>query len=452
MFHYTFQKDSSIPLYQQLYQAIKEDILNQALTAHSKLPSKKAMQQLTQLSQSTIETAYEMLVMEGYIYPLNRKGYYVCDIPQIHQPSPSFIFNEEPKEIHYRYDFRSSHVDTSHFPYATFIKLQRECMLQSQGLLEIGEGKGDFHLRKTICEYIARERNVICSPSSIIVGAGMEYLLQLLAILLPDGCFGLEYPGYKKGKLILNNLNKEYQLLPLDEMGVTIPDQSIQYLLLTPSHQFPSGICMPIARRKALVAWAMEKEGRYIIEDDYDSEFQYVGKPIPSMHSLSSEHVIYMNTFSRSLSPSLRQSYIVLPPALLKLYDEKMSFYSSTVSRFEQETLARFIEGGYYARHIGRMRRYYKEQRDILLQLLQELFPNSQISGEQGGLHLCLHLATSKNEMEIIEKAKEKGIGLTPYEANNKNWEITLMIGFANLSDNVKEGLTILKQIITEEK
>lgn len=450
MFNYIFHTQSSIPLYQQLYTYLKEDITNQKLQPNSKLPSKKKMQQFTSLSQSTIETAYEMLVMEGYIYALNRKGYFVCDILSIVLPLPMQLpkYEKEVSPIHY--DFRSNNVDTTQFPYATFIKLQRKCMLQSQSLLGEGEGQGDYHLRKTIADYIARERGVICSPSSIIIGAGMEYLFQLLVLLLPEGEFGVESPGYRKAPFILNNLNKSYQLLPLDEMGLIPPTIDLQYLFLTPAHQYPSGICMPITRRKELIKWVSEKENRYLIEDDYDSEFRYVGRPIPALQSLAPQHIIYMNTFSRSLSPSLRQSYMVLPEPLMERFNQKMSFYASTVSRFEQETLACFIEGGYYARHIGRMKRYYKEKRDLMLAYISELFSDYEICGAEGGLHLCLKLASKLSEETVLNEALRKGLALTPYTANNEKGKLTLILGFANIrKEDMKDGLLLLKELLT---
>ena len=276
-------------------------------------------------------------------------------------------------------------------------------------------------LRQAIADYLHAFRGMVVNPEQIIVGAGTEYLYGLLIQLLGDDkIYGIENPGYPKIAKIYDSMHVSYSAIDLDEHGVCIyslEDHQIDIMHLSPSHHFPTGIITPISRRYELLGWASKDENRYIIEDDYDSELRLGGKPIPTLQSIDvSDKVIYMNTFTKTLSSTVRISYMVLPASLTELFYKKLSFYSCTVSNFEQYTLARFMESGSFEKHINRLRNYYQNKRDAILEIFKTA-PLDQyitIKEEDSGVHFMMKLKTDRTEIDILSDAKSKGIKLAP--------------------------------------
>lgn len=280
---------------------------------------------------------------------------------------------------------------------------------------------GISELRTAITEYLREFRGINTSPDNIVVGAGTETIYPILIQLLGyDKVYATEDPGYEKIFLTLLSNNVDTVKIPLDIYGIRLGEidkYGVDVVHVTPSHHFPTGITMPINRRHQLLNWAYSKESihnaRYIIEDDYDSEFRLSGLPIPSLFSIDeNERVIYTNTFTKSLASTIRISYMVLPDHLMNEYFEKFSFYSCPVSTFEQLTLARFISEGYYEKHINRMRTSSKKKRDILLKTIKSgpLADLSEIREEQSGLHFLIKLNISKSDEELIQLCEEKRI------------------------------------------
>jgi len=407
------KKTSGSPLYEQLYLYISDEIKSGNLKRNEKLPSKKALASHLHISRNTVETAYFMLVQEGYIYPKPRSGYYVCDIsdlvPPPRVPAPAAV---EPPEKLYRFDFRTNAVDISSFPFRTWAKLNREALYQNPELLFSGDVRGDRCLRASLAKYLHEFRGVKCGPDQIVIGAGIEYLLTLVCGLIgPELSVAVENPGYVKAVSVIKNSGRCVRYIPLDREGMrpdALRQSSADIAYITPSHQFPTGIIMPIRRRAELLSWASEKPGRYIIEDDYNSEFNFVGKPVPAVQGIDGGgRVIYMSTFSRILAPSIRIAYMVLPEELTGRFFEKFGRYSSTVSRFEQHTLCRFIDGGHLSRHLNRVKNIYKRRRDALTSVLLGL-PCSgklRISGESAGLHLIVEAPD-----DLINKAADNAL------------------------------------------
>ena len=321
-----------------------------------------------------------------------------------------------------------------------------------------GSPQGDLLLREAIRDYLHAARGVNCTADQIIIGAGNEYLLILLSQLLGrETGIAMEDPTYKQAYRVLGGMGHPVFPVGMDDSGFRVQElervpASAAYVM--PSHQFPMGIVMPVKRRQELLAWAMKAPDRYLIEDDYDSEFRYRGKPIPALQGMDdSGRVIYMGTFSKAIAPAIRVGYLVLPPSLLERYEERGRFYSSTVSRVDQRILAMFIGGGYFERHLNRMRAQYKGKHDLLIRLLKEFGREYTVSGENAGVHVLVHLPRGLSEAEAVQRAKEDGVrvyGLERYcigAAADPAQGGTVLLGYAGLSEEeIAEAAAILKK------
>lgn len=454
-----------IPLYEQLYRAIRHDIISGTLYGGEKLPSKRQLAAHLKVSQITVETAYGQLLAEGYISSKPRSGYFVEQMEQ----NPRQIVPDRPPATSgtssaplpcWRYDFKTNIVDTACFPFSTWAKLLRgELTARASTLLEAAPPQGVPVLREEICKYLYAFRGIEISPDQVIIGAGSEYLLTLVIQLLGrERTYSLENPGYPKLDQIFRAGGACVAPIGLDESGLSLDQLSgtqASVVYLTPSHHFPLGVVMPAARRMALLRWAVETEDRYIIEDDYDSEFRYASRPIPAMKELDHEdRVIYLNTFAKSLAPSLRIGYMVLPRRLLPAYRERFGFYSSTVPSFEQYTLARFLQTGSFERHINRIRNLYKARRDTLLAALRNsrLSPFIQVSGAEAGLHILLQICNGMSEQSLIDAAAQAGVrvyGLSGYYIARQEAcpPATVILGYAGIaSEALPHAVTCLEQ------
>jgi GntR family transcriptional regulator/MocR family aminotransferase len=438
------------PLYQQLYVFLSNEIKAGNLKEGEKLPSKKALCSYLKISQSTIETAYEMLAAEGYIRAVPRSGFYVCalDLLPVHheEKTPMPILQKPKKGSTYRYSFSTGAVDTTAFPYSSWAKITKEIMYQNPELLLHGDRQGDYCLRQALSKCLHEYRGVNCVPEQMIIGAGIEYLLDLIIqILEKDSVFALENPGYDTTYKIIENNNRKIEPIGLDENGMSVEQleqSAANVAYITPSHQFPMGVTMPIGRRAQLLKWANSAPNRYLIEDDYDSEFRSRARPIPALQGWDENgKVIYVGTFSRSIAPSIRVAYLVLPPNLLATYQMEFSFSSSTVSRFEQHTLYRFIESGLFMRHLNRVGNLYKQRKEFLIDALtgQPFGKQIEITGDNAGLHFLLHVHNGMSEQELIQTAEKVGVkvhGLSEYDKTGQSGcpKSTLVLGYAGLS------------------
>ncbi len=453
--------ESKEPIYKQIYFYIKEEIRTGHLACRSKLPSTRTLARNMQLSRSTIEMAYDQLVAEGYLEAEPYRGYYVAEIEDLYVMSPPKKEAErypQTVEAHCLYDFSLRGIDLENFPYHLWKKITKNVLSDTKKeLFGSGIQKGDYELREAIRDYLHRARGVNCTARQLIIGAGNEYLLLLLHQILENNKVqvAMENPVYKQAYYVWKNLG--YQICPvfMDASGMLVSQlrkTQAKIAYVTPSHQYPLGVVMPIKRRMELLSWALEEEGRYIIEDDYDSEFRYKGKPIPSLQGVDhAGRVIYIGTFSRAVAPAIRVSYMVLPLSLMERYEQKYSFYSCTVSRIEQAVLACFLRDGYFERHLNRMRANYKAKHDLILNEIQDL-SGFEVSGENAGIHLLLSSRTGRTEQELIESALQNGVrvyGLSEYYiGESKRREDTVLLGYANLSkEEIREGVKILQKV-----
>ena len=359
-------------------------------------------------------------------------------------------------------DLASNQTNPEQFPFSVWSKLIRETLLNRHvELMQTPPWGGVWDLRHAICSQLKDFRGMDVTPEQIIIGAGTEYLYGLLIQLFgQDKVYAVENPGYHKIAKIYENSRVKYRYIPISAKGIDaleLESSGAQIVHLSPSHHFPTGIVTPIGTRYELLAWATRQPGRYIIEDDYDSEFRLSGKPIPTLQSIDqSERVIYMNTFTKSLSSTIRISYMVLPKHLLEQFAKRLSFYSCTVSNFEQYTLARFIEDRYFEKHINRMRTYYRKIRDELLDAIANsaLATHCNIAEEDSGLHFLLHIDTSLPDDALSAKAKEYGLHLSflseYYVKGSPNIPAhTLIINYSGLtSEKIPQVITLLSKCI----
>ena len=414
---YALTRGTGTPLYEQLYRAIRQDILTGQLPGGTKLPSKRALAEHLSISKITVETAYAQLLAEGYLTARERSGYYVEQLaavpPAAPQPAPSRAAPEPLPPTP-----RSAEL----FPFSVWARLMRSVILdEGAALLCPTPGAGLLSLRQAICEDLLRRRGMHVEPQQVYLGAGTEYFYHLLLEFFGrERVYALETLGHRKIARICAASGVRYVPIGMDDDGILpalLDGSGAEILHLSPSHHYPTGIVTPIARRQAILRWLTGRGDRYLIEDDYDSEFRFSGRPIPPMQTMDfAGRVIYMNTFSKTIAPALRISYMILPPRLLDAWEEKMGFYSCTVPAFEQLTLTRFLSGGYFERHLSRMRHYYRAQLSALLAVLAEE-PYRRVCTvlcADAGLHFVLQFHTPRSDDDLQALLRTAGLHTPP--------------------------------------
>ena len=421
MLTYNFENIGSDTLYQYLYKCIKNDIIQGKIKSGEKLPSKRALAKNLAISVITVENAYGQLAAEGYIYSVPKSGFYVADLRDDRMKSESGLsenriysnkLNLTGGKNAYIADFTSNQTEQSAFPFSIWTKTMRAVMNDYQTELMLNPPCGGvMELRQSIADYLKAFRNMTVRPEQIIIGAGTEYLSSLLIQLLGKELkYSVENPGYHKIAKIYRSMGACYEYIEIEEDGPKVEEleeKEINVIHCSPSHHYPTGIVMPISKRYELLGWVTKTKDRYIIEDEYDSELRLNGKPIPSLQSIDvSGKVIYMNTFSKTLCSTVRISYMVLPDELAERFYRELSFYSCTVSNFEQYTLAQFMNSGAFEKHINRLRNYYQQKRDRILEAFLQgvLKTKIQILEEDAGVHFLMKVDTNLSEEEFLDK------------------------------------------------
>ncbi len=456
-----FRTGSGKCLYEQIYEYVRREIREGKLRPGERLPSTRSLAEYLQVSRSTAMLAYDQLLSEGYIASRPYKGYFVCRMEELYRLDAGDGGKAAPEAeagACYAVDFSPSATDMSRFPFSVWRKINRSVLGEgSVGLFAQGDPQGEYSLRETIGRYLHSSRGVNCSPQQIVVGAGNDYLLLLLEKILGRQVrIAMENPTYKRAYQIFRSFAYEITTVDMDQAGMTVSglrqsDVTAAYVM--PSHQYPTGVLMPIGRRLELLKWANEAPGRYLIEDDYDSEFRYRGKPIPALQASDTQgRVIYIGTFSKSIAPAIRVSYMVLPRELLERYRQQCYFYSATVSRVDQKVLEVFMGEGYFERYLNKMRKCYKEKHDLLLEGLTDFRDDFQITGENAGLHLLLTGRKGQKEKSLVSAAQALGVrvyglseSLVGKEAGQQDH--TVLLGYGGLEpEEIKKGLTLLRQ------
>ena len=443
MLTYELKKAPGVPLYEALYRCIRSDILCGNLKAGEKLPSKRALAQNLEVSKITVETAYNQLLSEGYIRAREKVGYFVEAVErsaEVSVPVPEDCSCEEKPML----DLTAN--GTERFPFSVWSRLQRNVMLDyGEKLLLPLPHQGIPELRQAIATHLAAFRGMHVDPENILIGAGTDFLYNLLIQLLGrEKTYAVEEPGYGKIRRIYAAGGVRTVSAVMDSHGVR-PDRlgDAQVLHISPSHHFPTGLVTPVNRRLELLQWANAGD-RWIIEDDYDSEFRFDAHPKPAMLSLDPGRVIYMNSFSKSLAPSIRISYMVLPRELMALFREKLGFYSCTVPSFEQYTLARFLSEGHFEKHINRMRKFYKSRRNKVVELLGTCAVADRLTilEQDAGLHFLLRVDTERSDRELTRWLESLGIrvqALSEYYHDFQEDKHLLVVNYSGLKEETLE-------------
>lgn len=460
--------DSKVPLYLQIYHQIKEEILSEQISEGSKLPSTRALSTTLDISRNTVESAYLQLCSEGYITSKAGSGFIV---EKLESNIISKLKREDLEDIkkhkktlpransedNYKYDFQYGSLSASDFPLSLWRKILNKCLstLNSESMTSYNSSKGELELRIEIMKYLNRSRGVSCSPEQIIISSGIEHCLSLICQLFRQHFkeIALEDPGYMGARDIF--INNGYSIVPigLDSDGINLEqleNSSAKVAYVTPSHQFPTGSVMPAPKRLKLLDWAIRKNG-IIIEDDYDSELRYNSRPIPSIQGIDSkEYVIYIGTFSKSLSPSLRLNYMVLPQAWLARYDILFNRYQASVPLIEQKIIQQFMHLGHWDSHLRKICLSNKRKHDILIHTIHELMGDKvTIHGKNAGLHILLELNNGLCEEEIIKRAKNYGVKVYPvstYWIRLEEYSNNMvLLGFGSMSkSDIVEAIKLL--------
>ena len=452
MLTYKLEKKPGLPLYESLYRCIRADILSGRLAPGEKLPSKRALAENLQVGKTTVEAAFAQLTAEGFLRSKEKVGYFVEALPlppeknQIPQAAPA------PAETLVA-DLTSG--GGCRFPFTAWSRLQRQVFLDyGEKLLQPLPNQGIPELRRAIAAHLADFRGMAVDPGNILVGAGTDFLYNLLIQLLGrDLTYAVEDPGYGKIRKVYAAAAARCVDAPMDGKGVRADCLGeADVLHISPAHHFPTGIVTPLSRRQALLSWARAGD-KWIIEDDYDSEFRFQRLNLPAMQSLDPERVIYMNTFSKSLAPSIRISYMVLPAGLMKRFQEQLGFYSCTVASFEQYTLARFLSEGYFEKHINRMRKFYRLRRTKLTGMLAGI-PGIRVLEQEAGLHFLVELDTSLSDTALVQALADRCVRaqtLSSFYHTKQEDLHRLVVDYSGLEEAAfQKAVTILREMAEE--
>ena len=411
---------SKTPIYLQLYEYIRQQILNGHFSGGAKLPSLRKLAEDLHISKNTVESAYQQLEAEGYLESVPKEGYHVVELHSLlFEPREIGGRTEETKEAvpDFLYDLTCKGIDGSIFNEKLWKKVTNDVLKEEfQDLMHYGNPQGELELREEIVKYVFENRGFLCLPEQIIIGAGTQYCLSLLCQMLrkQHTSIAVEDPGTNWISSIFESFCFEMSSLPVGPKGYNIEaleKESAKLVFVTPSHQFLNVKTIPVANRISLLNWAYQNNG-YIIEDDYDSEVRYLSDAIPSLKSLDkNDRVIYLGSFSKIFIPALRISYLILPPKLLELYQTKYNFYEQTTSRVHQKAFTRYMKEGYFDSHIRKLKKNLRYKYKIVMQAFQTYFGDRvEIIFVKGGLSIMVACNLDKREEELIEMAQKAGV------------------------------------------
>ena len=452
---------SKKPMYVQIYEYIKNEIKKGNLMPDDKLPSARKLAENLDISRITVDSAYSQLVSEGYVLSYPKKGYFVAEIDKLLNMAPiahpPVMLEDLSDNCDYKYDFTPVGHELDNFPASIWRRLSREILSYDEGLIfKDNATKGSYKLRHELVRYLRESRGIVTDEEHIILGAGSQYLMMLLFKIINKPLkVAMENPAYLTAVKTLKTINIDVIPVNVDETGMNVEelfssDAGIAYV--TPSHQFPTGVVMPVSKRARLLNWANYQPGRYIIEDDYDSEFRYQGRPIPSLLSMDkSSRVIYMGTFSKVISSAIRMSYMVLPDELMNKYNESFRNIGSTVSKLDMAIMTEFMSGGYLERHINRIRNKLSLRHNRMISELKTFKDKAVIKGSKAGSSLLLEWRGEMSEEELIKAASESHIKLYPLSSYLIGSYLimypTFVMGFTSLSeDAIGEAIDILRE------
>ena len=451
--HYHIDKTAAQSAYLQLYHQLRRDIVSGVYPLGTKLPSKRLIAGETGVSVITVEHALAILCDEGYLESRERSGFFVSFAAADCFPVSEMENDRRALSLHGTED---------EFPFPSLAKTMRRVLSEyGESILVKSPNNGCAELRGTIAAYLSRSRGISVQPGQIVIGSGAEYLYGLIVQLLGrERVFALEDPSYDKIRRVYQAHGVTCEMLRLGSDGIRSDEltrASATVLHVTPFHSFPSLVTASAGKRREYLRWAKERGG-YIVEDDFDSEFSVSSKSEDTLFALEPERsVIYMNTFSKTIAPSIRISYMLLPPRLLEDYREKLGFYSCTVSSFEQYTLAEFLSRGHYEQHLNRMRKRYHQKRDAVIDCILSgpLAGRAEIMEQDAGLHFLVRLDTALPDGTLRQRAAERGLRLALlsdyYRHGGEAPHHVLVVNYSGIElEKLPQALARLAEIIKE--
>nr|WP_314264324.1 PLP-dependent aminotransferase family protein [uncultured Moellerella sp.] len=455
-----------LPIYRQLYQHIKKAIYDGLLISGQRLPSTRNLATQLNIARGTVDRTYDILINEGLLITDQQRGTFVANLSlTIHTKnkpnSPLSLIQSRTGLL----DFQLGIPAVDQFPLAQWNRLLGNISRSiNHNQLSYPDPQGEYLLRNAIAGYLRLSRGIDCQPAQIVITAGYSSAISLITsiALSPNTPVALENPGYPPSRLLLSSLG--FQTLPIavDQQGIDILklQQSVaDAVVITPAHQSPTGVTLSLERRLQLIDWA-SKEDKWIIEDDYDGEYRYTGYPLPCLKSLDTQQrVFYVGSFSKVLFPALRLGYIVIPPQLTNSVQQYFQFHSGLCPTLIQSTVAKFIELGYFFRHLKKMRQLYFKRRQLLINALELYCPLiSYISCHEGGMHLIVLLPAHIEDKVIAQKGEQQQLSIEALS----NWYFPttaagekmngLILGFTNISNKemAKIQCQKLHQLLTE--
>ncbi len=461
------EPESPKPIYQQLYEQIKHDIIMGNLSIGTRITSTRALARELQIGRNTVENAYAQLVLEGYITSVAGSGYVVNNLQfDLNQKTIERLTTREAVNVasnseseNILYNFQYGNLAAESFPYKLWRKYMTDVLNGPKAQEVHGDCdiKGDIDLRIQLMEYLYHSRGVNCKPEQIVICSGTQSALEIMIKIFPyvEKKVAMEEPCYNGASIIFRSNGFNISPIPICEDGIGLNELAAspaRMVYITPSHQFPMGAVMPIQKRIEILNWAREYDN-IIIEDDYDSEFRYNGRPIPSLQSIDQyERVIYIGTFSKALSPGLRMAYMILPTWFLPIYQERFTGYQCTVPVIEQKILARFMADGHWEKHVRKICLSQKKKHDILLDSIEQKMGNKvRIYGHQAGLHIILEFLEGQQEDELVRKATEykiKVCPVSPFWLNKQNYRNNaLVLGYGMMTEkDIPRAVELLSQ------
>ncbi|WP_170564811.1 PLP-dependent aminotransferase family protein [Ruegeria atlantica] len=446
---FSIDRSAKTPVFEQICAAIRARTISGDLAEGTKLPPTRVFATELGVSRSTVVTAYEQLVAEGYLNSLQGSGYTVCALGEVELTK--HVARKQPKSVEEQLKtpmpFEASHPDMRLFPHRQWAKtVARVCRTNPETMLSGSSVFGNGDLREAIAEHVSEWRGIDAAAHHIIVTAGSIDAIEIcLRSLVGKGeAVGLENPGYLPVRRLANAQGLGTTFLDVDENGARLPDRHAtpKLAVLTPSHQYPLGGAMSPSRRLDFLAWA-ERNHAWIIEDDYDSEFRYAGRPIPAMAGFDQlNRAIYIGSFSKIFSNSLRLGYIVAPDALLDRIRTTLNRFGSKASYMPQQALAEFMKSGEFYRHLRRMRRIYDERRKFLLEKLKRDFMEfGHFINHHAGMQIVFHLNSDFEDTKIAMAASEMGIAVRPLSrlSVGNSGRNGLILGFCGCSEEEME-------------
>ena len=475
------QLDPQQGLARQLYQALRERILDGRLQRRTRLPASRDLASLLGISRNTVTRAFDQLYAEGYIEGRIGAGTYVAELSGVTRPAPTAATPAQPSvspqsaalqllQSHHLNPplsgapraFRVGVPAFDLFPFETWARLSaRFWRKPSPARLGYGDPAGDLQLRELIAAYLRNSRGLHCDPAQIVVTNGAQQAISLCAQLLvtPGARVAVENPGYRAAGHALAIAGAQLCGVAVDNEGLNTTAleqiQECRLVYLTPSHQYPTGVTLSLARRLRLLEWA-ERNNGLIIEDDYDGEYRYSGTPLAPLAALDRQgRVLYVGTFCKIAFPALRLGYLVLPPALAEAFAQRRALDMRHSEIGTQAVMAEFIAAGHFQRHIRRMRTAARSRRDALLAGWPDDVPGcAPLTAVEAGLHLCVRVNSLARERELISAAEQAGVELTalssywlPHSTSPEGQRAGLVLGFAAVAEaQIAQALEALRR------